>query len=442
MNNPSRAHPCKHQGGYASLGIGVMILFMMTLMTIYLTKSGVMDIRTSADKARHSMAFAKAELFLDEALAYMKNTDSDALSALSWSQCDGMTEPDGVDGSDWTAVFTGANWTCHDVASNVENGVTFRIARSRTNSGVGDWVYFLVATGHSDCTDTTLPIDTTTCTGHAVVRQAVYYPFENSPGGPTNPPPMMGAGNVPLNGDFNVVTNPNGGGPGVPVSIWSKSTIDTLSGTASTCQAYEYSVGNCKTDYLSQSSKGSDIVDGDTTNFPDDLFQYVFGIASSNYTSLKYSAKVTNVSDCSNLSALAASDGNPATVPIVWVTGNCTIPSNTTIGADTDPVVLVVQPDAQNGLPGDFTMNANSIFNGLLFMFDKDEDAGEIKTNGGATFNGSMLSNDATDMGLQINGTFNMIYKQNILDITGAGIEDAISAIIAKIPGSWADYLQ
>ena len=94
---------------------------------------------------------------------------------------------------------------------------------------------------------------------------------------------MMGAGNIPLNGNFTVVANPNSAGKGVPVSVWSKITIDNLSGTAATCQLGEYLLAgdNCTgADVISSSAgKGADIVDNDPL-FPSDVFQYVFGVPS------------------------------------------------------------------------------------------------------------------------------------------------------------------
>ena len=107
----------------------------------------------------------------------------------------------------------------------------------------------------------------------------------------------------------------------------------------------------------------------------------------------------TTVTDCSNLVGLSGT---------VWVTGDCTIPSNSVVGSATAPLQLIVES-------GDFTMNANSTFYGLLFAFGTPQssyDAGTIQANGGAKFYGSMISNDPTDMGLQINGTFDMIYSK------------------------------
>jgi len=84
-------------------------------------------------------------------------------------------------------------------------------------------------------------------------------------------------------------------------------------------------------------------------------------------------------------------------------------------------------------------MNANSTFTGLLFSFDPSGNTGTIKANGGATFYGSMLSNNNVTMGININGTFNMIYQQIGGNSSGGA---SPFKLLARIPGSWADYLQ
>ena len=233
---------------------------------------------------------------------------------------------------------------------------------------------------------------------------------------------MMGAGNIPLNGTFNVVANPNGGGPGIPVSVWSKSLIDDPQGASVTCQMGDYiQDGNCGGSPMSYKDvKGPDIVDNDP-KFPTDMFQFAFGIPTSNYGVLK--SQATLVSNCDNLNTLKG---------IVWVTGDCTI-TGTDNSSLTEPLVLVVES-------GDVTMNANSTFYGLLFAFDPAGNAGSITANGGAKFFGSMLSNNTVSMGININGTFDMVYTPAVIrEITSPG--NTLYKPMAKIPGSWADYL-
>lgn len=56
---------------------------------------------------------------------------------------------------------------------------------------------------------------------------------------PTGKPPIIASGSVDVTGGLQIVTNPNGGGTGVPVSVWSRKNIDKT-GTPNTCYADEF----------------------------------------------------------------------------------------------------------------------------------------------------------------------------------------------------------
>jgi hypothetical protein len=202
--------------------------------------------------------------------------------------------------------------------------------------------------------------------------------------------------------------------------VWSKVTIDTPQGSSATCQIQEFTKnGDCSSSSISYKDvKGPDIVDNDPS-FPADVFQYVFGVPTNDHGTIK--AQATQRTDCSNLAGLQG---------IVWVTGSCTISG--TIGSPTTPIILVVET-------GDYQMNANSKFYGLVFAFDPNGNAGSITANGGAQFYGSIISNDAVSMGININGTFDMIYSTDLIgQITSPG--NTQFKPMARIPASWADY--
>ena len=59
-------------------------------------------------------------------------------------------------------------------------------------------------------------------------------------------PPILASGSAGVTGTLQVVTNPNAGGPGVPVSVWSRVNVDKT-GTTNTCYAdefFRYTQGN------------------------------------------------------------------------------------------------------------------------------------------------------------------------------------------------------
>lgn len=409
------------QGGYATLGIAAILLAILSLMTIYLTKSGIIDIRTSASKARYSQALANAEKKLEVGLGWMSQSANRAtLTPDTWVLCSTFTT--------LKVQALGATWRCHipptytytvNAVGPVTETADFVIATPDAADAIG-LTYTIVAEGTSE-----------DASSSAVVKQGVYF---YSSGGAGDAPPMMGTGNVPLNGNFTVVANPNSGGTGVPVSIWSKAVIDVPSGSAATCQLGEYTLagGNCSagSKISSSAGKGADIVDNSAT-FPDDVFKYIFGVPTDSYGTVK--AQATVLTNCNNLGALTAA----GLTGIVWVTGACDISSGTTIGSATSPIQLVVES-------GDFTMRANSTFYGMLVSFGlppgPNYNAGTINANGGAKFYGSMVSNDATSMGVIINGTFDMLYSQSVSDVFKSPKNPQFK-VMTRIPGSWADFL-
>lgn len=160
-----------------------------------------------------------------------------------------------------------------------------------------------------------------------VVQTIGQYPKLNNPVGL---PPITASGALDLTGGLQVVTNPNSGGPGVPVSVWTRRDI-VKTGTTNTCYAdefFRYTQGSvtptnyqgtircddCKCDAngapnsISYDSSGNvqaegmDILDVDagttsaqrgaganwnvrsdsvsypTCEFPKDMFQFIFGV--------------------------------------------------------------------------------------------------------------------------------------------------------------------
>ncbi|MCG6220715.1 hypothetical protein, partial [Vibrio diabolicus] len=86
--------------------------------------------------------------------------------------------------------------------------------------------------------------------------------------------PLTVAGGMAVSGNFTVVANPNGGGPGVPLSIWTNGNVDLTNGSGQTCHQGDYS-GGCSANISQKGDKQSDIKDNDT-DFPTDLVWYLF----------------------------------------------------------------------------------------------------------------------------------------------------------------------
>jgi hypothetical protein len=237
-----------------------------------------------------------------------------------------------------------------------------------------------------------------------------------------NPPdvPLIVAGGLNVSGNFEVVANPNGGGTGVPLSIWTDADVDMATGSGTTCGLQEYQDGNCSSSPYSESGfQDSDIVDNDP-DFPDDLMEYLFNIPEAEWSTLRSEADLRLV-DCTALGA--------ASVGLIWVDGDCTLNAGTVVGSVDDPVILVVTD-------GDITMNGGATINGIVFSFRKPGNLADFELNmiGGAVVNGVVASNHPVG---HSSGTYNSVYDADVL----AQLEqhDAFQRV-ARVPGSWRDF--
>jgi hypothetical protein len=272
-------------------------------------------------------------------------------------------------------------------------------------------------------------------TGQAVVQQGVgLFPLLASP----PDAPLVAASVIDLSGTIELVANPNGGGPGVAMSVWSDSAV-TIGSSAVTCQLGEYlwsgtpydedgipkcDTNSCRcsnadeTGILSSNAvgEGSDIVD-EATSFPPDLFAYVFGFSRDSWQEVYQDAQIYDGADCDQL--------GPTSSGVIWLqTNNCSLPA-TEIGSVDDPVLLVVD-DVR------LTFNSNTEVYGLIFIFDKDDSGtgADMKINGTAQLYGAIVAEGA-DL---TNGTLIVRYERSVLEnISRTGRSQAI----AKIPASW-----
>jgi len=236
-----------------------------------------------------------------------------------------------------------------------------------------------------------------------------------------NPPdvPLIVAGGLAVGGNFEVVANPNGGGIGVPLSIWTDASVD-MTGSGTTCGQQEFSDGACSSSpYSEKGFKDSDIVDSDP-DFPDDLMEYLFNIPETEWSTLRSEADQT-LADCTTLGL--------ASLGLIWVDGDCTINAGKVVASSGAPVILVVTD-------GNITMNGGAIINGIVFSFRKPGTVSDFDLSmiGGALVNGVVASNHPVGLS---SGTYNAVYDANVL----AQIEahDAFQRI-ARVPGSWRDF--
>jgi hypothetical protein len=235
--------------------------------------------------------------------------------------------------------------------------------------------------------------------------------------------PLMVAGGTAIGGNFTVVANPNGGGPGVPLSVWSDEAVQG-SGSWQTCHQGDFSGGSCSANISDRNDMGPDIK-GSDPDFPDDLLFYLFGEPdnSDGWDNMFRNGAIA-VPNCASLDA--ASTG----LFIVDTGVDCDL--SNVVGSLGAPVVLIVRD-------GDLTLNGNLVFNGIIFAHT-DKSAlppvtpPDVKANGTATVNGSLIANAPLNI---TSGTFNVKYDQSVLD----GIQQGARFQVSKmVPGSWRDW--
>lgn len=485
-----RLRNVRRQRGVAALTIALLIVVSATVVTFGVAQVGVGEQKGMANEARTSEAAAAADLAIDRAIIYLRQNRSLIRStaaggwmnagATLWVSCDTL-DANGdyplacMDNG--TRVFDG-RWTAYKspaadqalpnqvlnpaqpadrekfgpVERNKDLDDVFRsyiVARAAVPGQAmpGSTVFYVIAQGSS--------IDDQ---GSIVVRKAVSLkPLVAH----TPDAPIIAAGTIGISGTLSIVANPNGGGPGVPLSAWSGDNT-AMAGSMQSCHISEYlstdtptstdtdgsgyQLKRCPSCECPNSSdlqisndgfEGLDILDDespessvntnpqvgvnpDGTNFPTDLFEYVFGVPRNDYETIKDQA--TLVTNCASL---AGAPGG-----LYWSEVDCEIPSNSLVGTLENPITLVVENS-------DFRMNANSEFLGLIFAFAHDGSGGEggavdVKINGGPTLYGALISNQDVDLG---NGNYTARYDKGVLDNLGNS-----ASAIAEVPGSWKDY--
>jgi Tfp pilus assembly protein PilX len=449
------------QQGVGTLPISLILLVLMTLITVYAARVGMLETRTAANKVRAEEAFQAAENGIEQGAMYIgrnrgliDSTDTNgwmnSASTIKWANC--------------TASMT--TLPCGDGTQNVYGATWLYISNVGSQTmqpGQGSYTLHLLTPCRDNNSDGTCdssparpynapPItvmaegQSADQTGRAVVRQAVYF-YAFGGGNGAAPVPMMAPGSIGNGGTFHVVANPDAAGRGVPLSAWSNTNI-TLDGSATSCQLEEFlatdsthttqtdedgdsiilcpscTCPNTGTGVLSSGgTENYDIldVDGnvgvnpDSTYFPSDMFEFVFGVPTAQYTIIKSQAQI--LPDCSTLTT--SSSG------LYWITGNCH-PSGD-VGSYAHPVLVVVE--------GSSKINSNNYMFGALFAFSTNPAATlSVDLNGTPTLYGAILSNANITLS---NGNYKMRFDAGVM---GNLADDAAGRGLGKVAGSWADF--
>lgn len=369
------------QKGFATVTLTVLLLAIIILVTLYTAKFKAQEQRIM----RNHLAMQEARIVADAALEQtIQEIDADR------SNLD-RTINGTIAGANYTATITNVNYP-------------------NTPRGNVDVVNVDVVANSADGAATQRAHQ------ELIVMSLVR-------GGPNVPLAVRGGINV--SGSFQVVANPNGGGDGVPLSIWTDGLVD-MSGAGTTCGQWEFDNDVCESQsFSSRGEKGVDILDNDS-NFPDDLLDYLFGVKEENWRDLR---------DMATRVLTSCGDLGPNTTGLIWVEppansahGSCDMP-NGDVGQEDAPAIIILQDS-------DFKMNGSNELYGMVFQFNTPGNTTDYKItlNGGAFVNGSIMASQNPDLS---NGNLTVRYN---LDVLRAVVENDAFRRLHRIGGSWHDF--
>ncbi|WP_127346709.1 pilus assembly PilX N-terminal domain-containing protein [Pseudidiomarina mangrovi] len=363
------------QTGFATLTLSVLLLAIIILVTLYTARFKMQEQRIMRNHLASQEAAMIAEAALEQVIMLINSDRTDLNRTITST----------VAAASYTAVLVGTRY--EDTPRGEIDVVDIRLTATS-------------ADGRATRT---------------VQQQVAIMPLIRTE--PDVPVAIRGSMNV--SGSFQVVANPNGGGDGVPLSIWTSGDVD-INGNGTTCGQQEFSEGNCATAPFSQrGDHGVDILDNDA-NFPADLLEYLFGVPEADWQQLRDMA-VTEVANCDSL--------GPTSTGLIWVTGTCNLGAGDQIGSVENPVALIIQ-DA------DLTMNGGAEIFGIGFSFATPGNMTnyDFKMNGGAVINGAVMSNRDPDLS---NGNLTVRYSGEVL--SNLVTNDAFRRVY-RIGGSWHDF--
>jgi len=423
---------CRFQQGATTLVVSIILLLATTLITIFAARVGVMDQRISGNELRHKGAFSHAEAGLEQASSYLSTNPvlyEGNIEPDGWATCTGSTGifPCSLDGAEMVyGDVAGGSITSWIESTQIAADLKSESGQPLFTSYLIKTASGIIALGQGISDDET---------GAAIAQVSFSKTSLLTPG--EVPPLMVPSGN--LSGNFNIVPNPNGGGPGVPISVWAKDTLDTSGANWKTCDHGDFRDGgdvcmDTKADGDSWSAcscteerSNSGDVSGDivmyTDDFPDSPFVYMFGDGTSDPDTLKDEIKAQAeaqglvLDDCTTLNtefnALVGS-------ALVWIEGDCLIGSNVQIGSRDKPIILVVE--------GELRANAGAEVWGILIGL------AEFVLNGGPIIHGSAISEVESDL---TNGTYSQVYDESVFENLR---DESINTTSAKVSYSWRDF--
>lgn len=268
----------------------------------------------------------------------------------------------------------------------------------------------------SDATDTS-------ASKAAVTRSVAYLNWLYSPQIAAG---LIFPGSLSADTQLHISANPNGGGKQIPLAVWSTGKIQAASNSSlislSNDQVLSLSLDldTGIADQASFQSQGGD--------FPDDVFNYVFGIADNQYPVIQESAQIISPDQCRTL--------NETSSGLYWIEGDGVCELNNLGQASTNTpraVILVL-----HAVP--LHVNANAKIYGLIIDFLAEPSEDRLQTlyfESNSLVYGSLLSN--RDLNHRLNGVVSIIW-QDYANYFNKPTNNQRGAML-MLNGSWIDKL-
>lgn len=269
--------------------------------------------------------------------------------------------------------------------------------------------------------------------------------------GPPPSVPLTTKSSYTATGTMEVVTNPNAGGVGVPLSVWAKTKtaaqrcgytdatlFDAPNGTWQTCYPEDwYNTPDipddglcgqqtgcaCVTEVLSYPNTPGEPVRGVDMfwddDFPCSLFQYYFGVPDSQHAIIK-NASQQILTDCSTLDA--------DSFGIIWIDksgSTCTL-NGPQVGSLENPVVLVSQVDLE--------IKGNLEFFGVIYVYDYPDLGNKFFGGGTAIVYGAIIVDTKEEID-NFTGTTKLVYNRTIISRAHDG-----GGSVGEMMGGWTDF--
>lgn len=385
--------------GVATLAISLTILVLVSLTTLYTSRTVLLEQKMSSNDVRAKQAFDTAEAGVAVAIEYLsKDPDRDA---------NGLVDN----------VFDTNNDSIGDSATAIVSPNN-RVTVTATDLSGGAMTIIRVASqGFSDDFTATRTVTRTL---------SALDPLPNVPDNP-----LTTRGTVVVTGSATVI-NPEGHS-----TIWSGGNVDLGSNNSThteiadaadagypSCMDTSMSCGTVSTS--NKVTVGLDVIEHDSSiaNLSaDEFFRNFFGMSPRAYRETMVTLDT----------AAAGADAavQLASKEVIWVEGDAEFDSNTTVGCRSVVTGNQVCPAAVQA-PSILIVNGSATFDGTPHFYGVVFVMGAINAGGNMTIYGALLAGDAINN--QTGGSLDVTYHSDVLKATRG------NGPLGSSSGSWRDF--